>query len=523
MRPADTVVAQARHAAAVHAAEKRLGRKLTENDRVDPVVLVEDVTRRGVFTKTFKLPRGKRHVSLSREPVHYRDDFGRMAEIDLAWRPSDPATGHSHEVVHAPYRAFVLAGKIGVRHESRAGGWLEMILTHVDGQAVSPLIPVTRVDGQTVFWDQVVPGLDLKLCTYPHKTEIFKQMAGPHELTWAVEESEGFKGKFDDAIIGNDGSGNRLEIVTSRDGGVFTEKWTGRVSKIKDPRTRQKGWVEVDAGDIPVIVDASIVETIVNTADDGHDRQHVKHWTLTYGGEPEDVTTTAWDQVGYVTAGVNNISTSTTTTVTTTYGSTHRNAWGWEGYRWTAGLRFRSLNIPAGATIDAATLRVRKYRVATPAHIRIKGNDVDDAPVWSAGNPPHAAGKTSTSVAWSPTTTAVYTQTDTGHLTTSSTYPISRWVSTSTLNVLGPVAEVLGRGGWASGNDLALILSHTNELPLSSYVGNFWGVGDGNWAVGVRIDGYEYGGSTQLDITYTPGGSAPPFANRAHRIWRVQR
>ena len=522
MRPADTVVAQARRAAAVHAAEKRLGRKLTENDRVDPVSLVEDVARRGVFTKTFKLPRGKRHVSLSREPVHYLDDFGRMAEIDLAWQPSDPATGHSHEVAHAPYRAFVLAGKIGVRHESRAGGWLKMVLTHVDGQAVSPLIPVTRVDGQTVFWDQVVPGLDLKLCTYPHKTEIFKQMASPHELTWAIEESEGFKGKFDDAVVGNDGSGNRLEIVTSRDAGVFTEKWTGRVSKVKDPRTRQKGWVEVDVGDIPVIVDASIVEAIVNTADDGHDRQYIKHWTSTYGGHPEDLTITVWDQAGDVTAGVYNAVTSTTTT-TTEYSSSHI-AFGWAGWRWTAGLRFRSLNIPAGATIDAATLRVRKNRVETPAHIRIRGNDVDDAPVWSAGNPPHAAGKTSASVAWSPTTTSVYTQTDTGHSTTSSTYPISSWVNTSTLNVLGPVAEILGRGGWMSGNDLALVLSHTKDFPMSSQTSNWsWGVGDWGHAVGVRIDEYGAGGNTQLDITYTPGGSAPPFANRAHRIWRVQR
>jgi hypothetical protein len=143
---------------------------------------------------------------------------------------------------------------------------------------------------------------------------------------------------------------------------------------------------------------------------------------------------------------------------------------------WTIALRFQSLSVPAGATIDSATLTLTKsFVLGTPGIIKIHGNDVDDAPPWATSNLVINIAKTTANT----------------NLDTSS--------ATSANDVTAVVQEIIDRGGWSSGNDIAFGL-----FPEDAGAGNHgWGA-----------FAYESGSNfPTLDITYTTGGGGGTAAS----------
>lgn len=145
------------------------------------------------------------------------------------------------------------------------------------------------------------------------------------------------------------------------------------------------------------------------------------------------------------------------------------------GVAFAGGVRFRSVGVPQGATINSATITFQIDNVTGTPNTTIYGIDVDDVAVWSdPGNLPSAATKTTAS-ATGPTATG-----------------------SQQVNVASIVQEIVDRAGWASGNDMAFA-----GIDNAGSGDNFW----------VAEDLADAGGNeARLDIDYTAGG--PTFTPR---------
>lgn len=148
------------------------------------------------------------------------------------------------------------------------------------------------------------------------------------------------------------------------------------------------------------------------------------------------------------------------------------------------GLRFLNVTIPAGSAIHTATLTVT---VASASYddpdVTIWANDVDDAATFTTG---------AANISGRAATTATVTWTASGIGAGARTSP----------SLVAVIQEVIDRGGWASGNDVALILKGNSTSPF-------------------RFNTFDGGGAdyATLAIEYTaPGaGGQPPRATHQFR------
>lgn len=358
-----------------------------------PVEVVEKRTER---SKTFSIGPNTFHLSQSIGPVHYKDENGDWQEIDLTFRAAETEGGLVYRMDKAAYIAEVFTDRVGWRHTSREGWWRQVELLAIDGRPVE-YGGTVRVNDNVVLYDGVAPGVDMKVCAYRLKSEVFKKLEQPCELTWRVTQSDGAGGTFQEKTAGWDKGGDTLEMVTRLEGETFTERWTGRVSKVVDKRTRRKAWTTEP--EYPVVVDASITENIAANADDGLEEKG------------SAATTGSW-RPNYVIVG------------NTGYFIEH------------AGLRWQTLAIPTGATVSSATLTLNVvFKSGTP-NTRLYADDVDDAAAWSASNKPTGITKTLAYATVNPASTG-----------TGKTFAIT-----------GPVGEVMARIGWASGANLRVAI-----------------------------------------------------------------
>lgn len=132
-------------------------------------------------------------------------------------------------------------------------------------------------------------------------------------------------------------------------------------------------------------------------------------------------------------------------------------------------IRFQSIAIPSGSTIISADLTFLKNGSTGSPNVKIFGNDVDNAGAWGSSNRVKNISKTSANT----------------DLDASSSISIN--------DVTAIVSEIVARGGWSSGNNLAFGLFNQ----IGHAANNFW--------LGFA---YEAGSSAWplLDITYTSGG-----------------
>lgn len=118
------------------------------------------------------------------------------------------------------------------------------------------------------------------------------------------------------------------------------------------------------------------------------------------------------------------------------------------------GLRFQNIAIPQGATITSAYIRMTSRGNRSGGQIRtIRGLAVDDAPPWVAqAGFLVSAPKTTASSSW--------------------THPYWSYLKAlRSSDISNVIQEIVGRGGWTSGNSLALILDPTGSN-YKAYAGN---------------------------------------------------
>ena len=110
------------------------------------------------------------------------------------------------------------------------------------------------------------------------------------------------------------------------------------------------------------------------------------------------------------------------------------------------GVRFRDIEIPPGSTITNAYIEFTALVTATitnPMHIKIVGQDIDDAPTFNASNG-DLTNRTKTTK-WASWT------------------PIDQWTANNTYqtaDIKDIVQEIVDRDGWKSGNAMAFMLSY---------------------------------------------------------------
>jgi hypothetical protein len=126
------------------------------------------------------------------------------------------------------------------------------------------------------------------------------------------------------------------------------------------------------------------------------------------------------------------------------------------------GFRFQTVAIPAGATIDSAVLQLYLPDSAHDnVHVDIYGEDVDDAAAFTTGSN-NISGRTLTTakVDW-----------DTNNA------GAAGWVDSPDITSI--IQEIVDRPGWASGQDMALILDCVTSIDLTvrfwDYTGNAHG------------------------------------------------
>lgn len=111
-----------------------------------------------------------------------------------------------------------------------------------------------------------------------------------------------------------------------------------------------------------------------------------------------------------------------------------------------AGLRFRSLAIPKGATIVSANLSVyAQYSMfwTNALTARVYAEAADDPGAWESGtHEPHSATTTTAYATWSP-----------------ESWTDNQWHDSP--DVSSVISEIVNREGWASGNDMCFIWKTT--------------------------------------------------------------
>lgn len=440
---------------------QRMGKVGRIADSLNPSRTVgqEVSAKRTEFSKTFRLDNGRYKVVHSVRPLHYSDG-GQYKEIDLTLQERRDF----YEVTRAPYKAKVFKDKIRVEVSLADGGFIGLELLEAGGNAVNLGAITITADQNTIVWENVFTDTDIIFVARTHDVEVFKRIRsenGTGHFLWSVEES-GTGLKINTNIVGLDENNNALEITKKVEGeqvrgGMKTytleEEWTGRVGVLADERTRQKQWRAEDAA-YPLLVDVTIGLDITHTNDDGRELYKSSYSNYWY---PEP------------------------------YSTYSVNIWGRTNVNWHGGLRFRSVNVPQGATITSATVTTVVQSVQGTPNLTMYGNDVDDAPGWgnTGNNKPHQVVKTTASVGYTPTGSGSYQS-----------------------NVTSIVQEIVDRGGWSSGNDIRFAL--INQAVANNNRANVWDLKAANGSEATLDIEYEEGGATVVqDII---GSGIIPFA-----------
>lgn len=316
----------------------------------------EVVSRRSSHGKTFDLGGNQYRVRAGIAPVHFHDPHGKQWEdIDLT------VTERGGELICDTAGYTVRLGKDIPRAmiESAVG----------DGDVELDKIPGGKVTANSVHLDgnEVVWTFDNDLSVHaelrPRAVEFYKLLGSdksPRRFEWRINKATK-QIKLKGQSAGKDNGKRNLQMVSELDGARYVEEWTGKVGKIQDAKTRRKSWV--DEADYPILVDTRVEVGVVADADDVTDLGTA-------------ISTGAFKA-------------SLTGTISATQ-KIH------------AGVRFQALNIPAGATITAALIRVTCTTGVGSGAYSGKGGKVKvygdkaaaDAPAWAALSQPSGATKT---------------------------------------------------------------------------------------------------------------------------------
>ncbi len=123
------------------------------------------------------------------------------------------------------------------------------------------------------------------------------------------------------------------------------------------------------------------------------------------------------------------------------------------------GMRFTNVTVPNGATISSAYTQFQVDETNSGAtSVNIQAQDIDDAPTFStSSNNISSRSRTSASVAWAPAAWSSVGEAG----------PDQR-----TPNIKAVIQEIVNRPGWASGNDMVIIITGSGERTAEAYNGS---------------------------------------------------
>lgn len=351
----------------------------------------EIVSKRRTHSKVFDLGGGRFKVRSSRAPLHHVRD-GKMVDIDTTPR----AVGRLLEITEAPYRLKIEQDRPAYLYTNGNGRSVEVELIECGGMPVRAGRAVH--DAGTVVWKGVSRQTDLAFRPLRQGIEALMILYGPEaprRWKWRVRGAR-------ELLLqpkGHDAEQKRLELTHHYDAEVLTVEWTGRAASRQALR-QGKGHSEKIA--YPVVVDPTVNEAISDGSDDVYSYSHflagqgfvsgAQYLHALFNSQPDD-------QIYW------------------------------------AGLRFRGLALPQGATITSATLTLDLLSAFSGPDADVFGDDVDDASAWSGLGSVRNITKTTASVNITPGSTG--------------SYPIG---------VTGIVQEIVDRTGWASGNNMRFAL-----------------------------------------------------------------
>lgn len=343
----------------------------------------EVIAKRRLCSKTFELGLNDKgqmryRLSLRRRPLHYMKD-GKLVDCDLT-----PRMDRGDYVVDgAPVTNRIKAGSPAYRCTTPRGT-VGVELIEVGGQPVS-LSQASQVDG-VLCWYDVAPDTDYKIRPTADGITtlcVLKSPAASRTWTWQVLGEKALIR----AITGRDANGHHCEITTEYVGDKLIATWTGRVTSKKRLRNPAKATYTTDVT-YPVHIDPTVNETIAAGADD---------CGSTYGG-------------------------------TGVFNNTGTGFWAgfYNSYSEIGGVRFQTIAVPNAASISTALLGFQVITGYGSPVLRVYGDDVDDAPAFSAGDRIR-------------------------NLTKTAAYVV---VAASTLPITAIVQEIVDRTGWTSSNDM---------------------------------------------------------------------
>lgn len=383
---------------------------------IDPTVNEEDeiISERTERTKTYKLEEGKRRTIAASPKAHYKNypsnELEQYKEVNLTLQEKNDryVLPQRNGQSTAPFELAIYKHQIGYIIEDKQGGTVSVQLdrienTNIDSEFIEQEV-IRSVGGNTLYWS--IPKLDLsiRVVARPEKVETWKTIQNenaPRTFQWIVEETKD-KGRYKfqkDRVDGHDNEGDQVElhdetsIIEEKNEFIrykHKEEFTGRAAKIDDPETRSRSW---QPAKYPVDIDPSTSLDITADIDDG----------VGQSGSFKTLSLEMGDRFG--------------------------------GTGLYPGVRFRSLGINQGATIDSATLEVyvnAVYSITYGGNVGdFYADDVDNAAQWSNSDRPEQISKTNNSFQM-------------------------KWTSTgltqgSATNV---VQEIISRSGWSKNNDI---------------------------------------------------------------------
>lgn len=409
----------------------------------------EIVSRRTIRSKTFDMGSGKRRVSVSPRPVHFRDDpvddQEPWKDIDLTIEPI------SGSITLGMYGVTILKDGVGYSYQSNISGRVDVELIEIDGKNVNYNKMLVIFDGNEIFWYDVAKNLELSIFCGVGRVEIWKKLLNsqaPTKFKWRVRQWPGtceFNAKSD-GWDSTDGTRCRVEMINTVEPGTptaeydeffYTEEWTGRVGRIVNPTTRVKDW---DLNPVyPVTIDASTGDIhITNAVDDGY---------VNYQGN--------WNQ-----------------------NSIYCGKWtGIDADEGDAGFRFRSVGVPTGVTITSATLKMYKSGQANSPTFKLYMDKVANAASFSNNNIPDDFATKIGANTWAPAGGDAW----------------------KTFNITSTVQSVIDLTGWTSANNMRFglfgddTLTGIQNINVSVY--------NANEAI-LTID-YEEAGGEEITLTKT--------------------
>ncbi len=382
--------------------------------------------QRSPNVKVFDLGNRQYKLSITKRPRHYLAEDGTLKDIDLTPQLKDG----NLTVDMVPYVLRIDPETPSYRYTSQHNLAIEATLLEADGVAIKPSPAI--VSQNKLLYKDIAPDLDCELTATPAGIIAFvvlKSDLAPKTFTWEVKGERTLM----EPVRGHDANGQNLKLQEVWAGDRLTIEWGGELQPV---------WRRNRAKPIsyPVRIDPTVNEDIVAGADD------------------------AFSAVGgpFFTQYNNKL-----------YGGRFDNG------DLQIGLRFQTVAIPAGSTIDSAEIALNVNDTTGPdSHLTLAAVADDDLAAFSASNRMADATAAANAVDFTATNTTPITVTGLG----------------------AAVQNVIDRTGWTSGNDLGFVI-RTRDAGATSEI---------------SVEDFSDAGTAEasLEIVYTAAAAGGPLPGK---------